>query len=141
MRELLMFFHLVGIIIGLGAVIVIDTMGFFSRKNKKKTQQTIYAHYTTKPLIWLGTIIVSITWIFILIYKGFTLVNEIKTILLVIMILNGCFLSFVISPALDKLKASQVILPSKLQLKISISLVVSFITWWSFVAFTFAELI
>lgn len=59
--NLLLFFHFVGIIIALGAVTVIDTMGFFSRHNKKKTQDTIFAHHTTKPLIWLGTVIVLVT--------------------------------------------------------------------------------
>ena len=43
------FFHLAGIIIGLGAVTVIDTMGFISRKSKEWTQVTVKAHHVTKP--------------------------------------------------------------------------------------------
>ncbi len=132
----ILFFHLAGIVIGLGAVTVIDTMGFFSRNSKKKTQDTIAAHHTTKPLIWLGTLIILITWILILFNQGFNLINEIKTILLGIMILNGCFLSFVISPALDKLIGKKVLLPFGIQVKIAISLVISFISWWSFVILT-----
>lgn len=136
----ILFFHLAGIVVGLGAVTVIDTMGFFSRNSKKKTQDTIAAHHTTKPLIWLGTLIILITWILILFNQGFTLINEIKTILLGIMILNGCFLSFVISPALDKLIGKKVLLPFGIQVKISISLVISFISWWSFVILTVAKI-
>lgn len=136
----ILFFHLAGIVIGLGAVTVIDTMGFFSRNSKKKTQDTIAAHHTTKPLIWLGTLIILITWILILFNQGFTLINEIKTILLGIMILNGCFLSFVISPALDKLIGKKVLLPFGIQVKIAISLVISFISWWSFVILTVAKI-
>ncbi len=135
----LMFFHFVGIIIGLGAVSVIDVMGFFSRKSKKKTQDTISAHHTTKPLIWIGTIIVLVTWIFILIERGFGIIEVIKSVLLGVMILNGCFLSFHISPRLDKLIGKKVLLPRSLQTKIGISLVISFISWWSFVLLSFVD--
>lgn len=131
----LLFSHFVGIIIGLGAVTVIDVMGFFSRRNVKKTQDTIYAHHTTKPLIWIGTIIVLVTWILILFSKNFNIgfVESLKTILLGIMILNGSFLSFVISPELDKRIGVKKLLPQKLQIKVAISLVISFLSWWSFV--------
>ena len=132
----LLFFHLAGIIIGLGAVTVIDTMGFFSRKDKKKTQDTIAAHHTTKPLIWLGTIIVLITWIFMLKGNSFSGIYLWKSILLIVMLLNGSFLSFVISPALNKLIGKKVLLPNSLQVKIAISLIISFVSWWSFVALT-----
>ncbi len=135
----LMFFHFVGIIIGLGAVTVIDVMGFFSKKNKNKTQTTIQAHHTTKPLIWIGTIVVLITWIFILFEKGFGNIEIIKSVLLTIMIFNGSFLSFHISPSLDKLIEKKILLPQNLQIKIGITLVVSFISWWSFVLLSFAN--
>lgn len=134
----LMFFHFAGIVIGLGAVTVIDVMGFFSRKNVKKTQDTISAHHTTKPLIWIGTIIVLITWILILVRNGFGFIENIKTVLLGIMILNGSFLSFHISPELNKLIGVKKLLPRSLQIKIGISLVISFLSWWSFVILTMA---
>lgn len=136
----LLFFHFVGIIIGLGAVIVIDTMGFLARTSKSKTQETLATHHTTKPLIWIGVSIITITWIFILIKKGFGEIETIKTILLGIMILNGSFLSFYISPRLDKLIGKKVLLSKKLQTKITISLIVSFISWWSFVILTLSSL-
>ncbi|MBT4257850.1 hypothetical protein HOD88_01550 [archaeon] len=134
----LLFLHFVGIIIALGAVTVIDTMGFFSRKDKKKTQDTISAHHTTKPLIWIGTIIVLVTWIFILFSREIGTIEIIKSILLIIMIFNGAFLSFHISPRLDKLIGKKVLLPNKLQAKIAISLVISFFSWWTFVLLSFA---
>ncbi len=140
--DLLEFFHFVGIIIGLGAVTVIDTMGFFSRKNVKKTQDTISAHHTTKPLIWIGTIIVLVTWILILFSKNFNLgfVEIWKSVLLGIMILNGVFLSFVISPSLNKRIGVRKLLPRNLQVKIGIALVISFLSWWSFVILTFSQM-
>ncbi|MCA9488002.1 MAG: hypothetical protein KC516_03505 [Nanoarchaeota archaeon] len=132
----ILFFHFVGIIIGLGAVTVIDVMGFFSRRSKKKTQDTIAAHHTTKPLIWIGTIIILITWA-IMTY-GMKLEGPylIKGILLAVMIVNGSVLSFHISPRLDKLIGKKVLLPKSLQIKIGASLIISFISWWLFVILT-----
>lgn len=136
----ILFFHIAGIIIGLGAVTVIDFMGFISRKDKKWTQTTIQAHHVTKPLIWIGTILVVLSWIFILFQEGFTNINSIKTIILIILIFNGSFLSFHISSRLDKLAGKNVLLPKALQNSIAVSMIISFIGWWSFVILTIAKL-
>lgn len=135
-----LFFHLVGLIIGLGAVTVIDTLGFISRKSKSWTQTTIQAHHVTKPLIWLGTLIILVSWFFILNMEGVNALTFIKSLLLIVMLLNGVFLSFNISPKLDKLRNKKVLLPKKLQIKIAISMMVSFISWWSFVLLTFLQI-
>ncbi len=136
----ILFFHIAGIIIGLGAVTVIDSMGFISRKDKKWTQTTIQAHHVTKPLIWIGTSLVILSWIFILLKEGFTNLNSVKSIILIVLIFNGAFLSFYISPRLDKLAGKHTLLPKALQNKIVISMVISFIGWWSFVILTIAKL-
>jgi len=130
---ILEFIHLAGIIIALGAVTVIDTMGFISRKSKEWTQVTIKAHHVTKPLIWLGTLLMGISWMFL--YSGST-IDLIKTILIFILVANGSFLSFYISPRLDRLYGKKVILPSKLQLTIAFSMIISFSCWWSLVFIT-----
>lgn len=127
------FFHLAGIIIALGAVTVIDTMGFISRKSKEWTKTTIKAHHVTKPLIWIGTVLMTLTWIFL--YSN-TPINNIKSLLIFILILNGIFLSFNISPRLDKLDNKNTLLPKNLQRKIAISMVISFIGWWGLVILT-----
>ena len=131
--EFNLFFHFIGIIIALGAVTVIDSLGFISRKNKVWTQITIKAHHVTKPLIWIGTIIVLLSWIFM--YEN-NLLSNIKSMLLLVMILNGSFLSFYVSPRLDKLAGKKVLLPNKLQSWIIVSMLISFISWWSFVFIT-----
>ena len=128
-----LFFHLAGLIIGLGAVTVIDVLGFTSRKSKDLTQVTISAHHVTKPLIWLGTILLIISWIFL--YQD-NLVSNFKSDLLLIMILNGIFLSFYISPGLDNLIGKNVLLSFSLQVKITISMLISFFSWWTFVVLT-----
>jgi len=127
------FIHFAGIIIGLGAVTVIDTMGFISRNSKEWTQVTIKAHHITKPLIWLGTILMLLSWFFM--YTG-TYWEIVKSAIIGVLILNGLFLSFYVSPRLDKLYGKETLLPSKLQLKIGASFLVSFIGWWGLVYLT-----
>ncbi len=127
-----LFLHLAGIIIGLGAVTVIDSLGFFSRKSASKTKTTIEAHHTTKPLIWIGTILSLVGWI-LLNLTSTPKFQITKSIIFIILILNGIFLSVYVSPRLDKLRNSNKILPNKLQTKIAISMTISFISWWSFV--------
>ena len=129
----ILFIHLAGIIIGLGAVTVIDCLGFFSRKSKEKTQVTIAAHHITKPLIWVGTLLMASSWGWL--YDGSSLAL-LKSLLIVILILNGSFLSFFVSPALDKLAGKKKLLPRMLQQKITASMFISFFSWWTLVAIT-----
>jgi len=133
MIDVALLIHFIGIIIGLGAVTVIDTMGFVSRKSKEWTQVTIKAHHVTKPLIWLGTSLMVISWIFI--FSG-GMLDLVKTFFILILILNGLFLSFYVSRRLDKLYGKHVLLPKKLQTFIAISMVISFIFWWGLVLIT-----
>lgn len=128
-----LFFHFAGIIIGLGAVTVIDSLGFISRKSKPLTQTTIKAHHVTKPLIWIGTALVLISWIFLFDYSQ---ISYWKSFILLALVLNGSFLSFYISPRLDKMLGKNKLLPDDLQKKITFSFVVSFSGWWSFVFLT-----
>ena len=127
------FIHFAGIIIALGAVTVIDTMGFISRKSKEWTQITIKAHHVTKPLIWLGTILMVISWF--LMYDG-SYWHNLKSIIICVLILNGVFLSFYISPKLDKLSGKKLLIPFQLQLKITYAFIISFTGWWSLVLLT-----
>ena len=127
------FIHFAGIIIGLGAVTVIDTMGFISRNSKEWTQVTIKAHHITKPLIWLGTTLMILSWFFM--YSG-TYWEIVKSAIIGVLILNGLFLSFYVSPRLDQLYGRKKLIPSKLQLMITGSFLVSFIGWWGLVYLT-----
>lgn len=124
-----------GYVIGLGAVTVIDTLGFLGRKSSYWTQTTIRTHKVTKPLIWLGIFLILIGSYF---YKNLNL-NLIFFYL--ILVLNGLFLSLYVSPILlereRKGKGSE-ILPQSLQIKIVVSFLISLISWWgSLVYFIF----
>jgi len=138
-NEILGFFLVIsGYIIGLGAVTVIDTLGFLGRKSSYWTETTIRTHKVTKPLIWLGIFLILIGSYF---YKN---LNPTLIYFYFLLILNGLFLSFYVSPILlerEKRGKEKELLPKNLQLKIVISFIFSFIGWWgSLILFTKSSL-
>jgi len=128
-----LFIFIAGFIIGLGAVTVIDIHGFLGRKSSYWTVATIRTHKVTKPMIWVG-IILAIIGGFIL-YRNAPLagIPLYHAIIAGVLILNGIFLSFYVSPYLLKMESDGrdgELLPQTLQNKIMISLIVSDIGWW-----------
>ncbi len=129
-----LFVTVAGFVIGLGAVNVIDIHGFLGRTSPYWTEATIRTHKVTRPLIWCGMMFVIIgTYLMHTqgIYGWQTYTNILAVEL--VMILNGCFLSFVVSPFLqdrEREGKSRELLPQSLQYKIAISFVVSFVSWW-----------
>ena len=123
-----------GFIIGLGAVTVIDMHGFLGRTSSYWTEATIRTHKITKPLIWLGILLASCGGV--LVYWGVPLsgIPLWHMIIAFALVLNGCFLSFVVSPFLlerEKEGRATELLPASLQTKITLSFIVSFVGWWS----------
>lgn len=129
-----LFLMMAGIVIGLGAVTVIDWHGFLARKSPYWTEATVRAHKVTKPLIWAGTALAAIGGAIVYRKIGLSGTGFFHAALLAVLVLNGCFLTFVVSPFLLKRekegKAAE-LLPASLQRKIAASFVVSFIGWWS----------
>ncbi len=127
------FLIICGLIIGLGAVTVIDIHGFLGQKSKYWTEATTRTHKVTKPLIWIGTIVYFIGAILFYSRLHSFLVLPI-TGMFILMTVNGLFLSFYVSPRLLKReqegKASE-LLDSSMQIKIKISFICSFLLWWS----------
>jgi hypothetical protein len=120
---------IIGYIIGLGAVTVIDLHGFLARTSPYWTRATISAHKVTKPLIWLGTILLIVG----IITQDSDRLSHVFSAALPIMVINGLFLSFWVSPQLlarEKQGIADQVLPKRLQNLIAISFVVSFISWW-----------
>lgn len=125
-----LFILIAGFIIGLGAVVVIDIHGFLARRSNYWTLATTRSHKITKPLIWIGMIMVVLGGI--LNYSGKLLLIHIT--LSIILILNGLFLSFFISPFLIKREKEGLeseLLSKKIQKQITISFILSIIGWWS----------
>lgn len=129
-----LFLFIAGFIIGLGAVTVIDLHGFLGRKSAYWTEATIRTHKITKPLIWIGMFLAILGGIITYRNIGFAGTAIIHTFLAIVLILNGCFLSFWVSPQLlrrEKEGKARELLPAELQMKIAVSFIISFIGWWS----------
>lgn len=126
----------IGFIIGLGAVTVIDLHGFLGQHSPYWTDATVKTHKVTKPLIWVGTVVVLVgvllSHVLLWDWRYFYL----QLFFIALLVANGCFLSFVVSPYLLKKERegkSDQLLPRPLQLKISISFIVSALGWWGLV--------
>jgi hypothetical protein len=129
-----LFTSIMGYIVGLGAVTVIDLHGFLGRKSAYWTEATTRTHKITKPLIWIGISLVIIGGI--IFYRNNTFLNIplFQSLISIILILNGLFLSFRVSPFLLEREAqnkSSELLPKSWQNKITVSFVVSFLGWWT----------
>lgn len=128
-----LFILFAGFIIGLGAVTIIDIHGFLGRTSSYWTEATTRTHKVTKPLIWLGMLMITCGGF--LFYKeyGLQLITIVHIISLFIMIINGVFLSFSVSPYLierEKMGKEKELLPKTWQNKITISFLISFVLWW-----------
>jgi len=129
-----LFMFLAGFVVGLGAVTVIDLHGLLSLRSVYWTTATIRSHKITKPLIWLGIFLVILGGSIFYSQHDYSEIMVFHALLAVILILNGCFLSFYISPLLiakeKKEKDHITLLPDSMQRKIAVSFVISFCGWW-----------
>lgn len=122
-----------GFIIGLGAVTVIDMHGFLGRTSPYWTEATIRTHKITKPLIWLGIVLAIIGGVMLYANVPFSGIPLWHAVIAFVLVLNGCFLSFVVSPFLlerEKEGRATELLPKELQTNITLSFIVSFVGWW-----------
>ena len=137
LQALALFIWIAGFIIGLGAVVVIDIHGFLGRKSRYWTVATTRTHKITKPLIWVGTILVAVGGIWYYSIVGVTWITIVHAIILGILLLNGAYLSFVVSPYLLKQERSTEgvkILPPSWQRRITLGLLIGDTGWWIAVA-------
>lgn len=137
MEHLALAITLAGLIIGLGAATVIDWCGFLGIRSPYWTETAIRTHKVTKPLIWVGIGLVIVGhW---LQWQGGLLpaaAVPLRVGLITMLLLNGSFLSFVISPQLlarERAGQAATLLSRALQAKIALSLVVSMTGWWTLV--------
>lgn len=133
MTTISLFILMAGFVIGLGAVTVIDLHGLMGRKSSYWTVATTRTHKITKPLIWIGMLLVIVGGA--MFYKGVPMTGILlfHLISVPLMILNGIFLSFSVSPYLlkrEKDGKDGELLPQSWQNKITLSFIISFISWW-----------
>ena len=139
-----LFILLAGFIIGLGAVIVIDIHGFLGRASSYWTEATTRTHKVTKPLIWAGMGLAIIGGSIFFRNKPFVGIPLYLALIAFMLIMNGLFLSFRVSPYLlqrEKEGRSTELLPSVWQKKIMVSLICSDLGWWGALALVVYSLI
>lgn len=136
------FIIIAGFVIGLGAVTVVDLHGFLGRKSPYWTEATTRTHKITKPLIWIGILLVSFGLMSF--YKESSPSSLLHTLLVSVLVVNGCFLSFSVSPFLlarEKRGEQKNLLPKSWQRKITTSFLVSFVGWWGSLALFVSQLV
>ena len=129
-----LFIFLAGFVIGLGAVTVIDIHGFLGRRSHYWTEATVRTHKVTKPLIWIGIVFGAIGGAIYYRHTGLTLIPMIHLVELVVLVLNGCFLTFGVSRYLlrkEREGNARELLPVRWQAGIIGSFIISFMGWWS----------
>ncbi|MDA0375907.1 MAG: hypothetical protein O3A80_01170 [bacterium] len=128
-----LFVLIAGFIIGLGAVTVIDIHGFLGRKSQYWTEATTRTHKVTKPIIWAGIMLALIGGAIFFRNEAFAGIPFYLSIIAGVLIVNGLFLSFSVSPYLLQKerdgKAGE-LLPQSWQNKIIVSLIFSDLGWW-----------
>ena len=128
-----LFLCIAGFVVGLGAVTVIDLHGFLGRKSSYWTEATTRTHKVTKPLIWLGMFTAIAGGTILYRESGLSGVAAFQALLAAILVLNGLFLTFRVSPFLlgrEREGRQGELLPAAWQRKIVISFLVSLIGWW-----------
>lgn len=128
-----LFLLLAGFIVGLGAVTVIDIHGFLGRRSSYWTEATTRAHKVTKPLIWLGISLAVVGGAIFYRAEALAGVPLAHALIAVVLVLNGLFLSFRVSPFLlarEREGRSGELLPASWQRKIATGLVFSDLGWW-----------
>ncbi len=128
-----LFLFIAGFVVGLGAVTVIEFHGLLGRKSSYWTEATIRAHKITKPLIWAGVFLAIIGGVIFYRRSNFIGIPLVQAVIAIILIANGYFLSFRVSPFLleqEKEGKATETLPTELQKKITISFIISDLGWW-----------
>lgn len=128
-----LFLLIAGFIIGLGAVTVIDIHGFLGRRSSYWTEATTRTHKVTKPMIWVGIALAIIGGFLFFENRSFVGIPVYLSIIVILLILNGLFLSFKVSPYLiqkEREGRSSEILSWSWQKKIIVSLIFSDLLWW-----------
>jgi hypothetical protein len=139
-----LFLHLAGFVVGLGAVTVIDIHGFLGRESTYWTEATTRTHKVTKPLIWFGLTLAIIGAAIFHRAQGWTTIVQIQAIIAFVLVLNGLFLSFSVSPFMlkrEKEGKSGEILPMSWQQRITVAFIISFIGWWGCLLLTVIDLL
>jgi len=82
-----LFLEFIGIIIALGSILALFAMLLKSRKSEEMTHLTIKVSEILKSVIWLGIIIATLVWAYVIYKDPLNIVGIVNTILLVVIII------------------------------------------------------
>jgi len=131
-----LFLLLSGLIIGLGAVTVIEILAWCGRRSPYWTLATTRTHRVTKPLIWVGVFLSLFGAIIAYRNYDFTGLVALQAFIAAAVILNGLWLTFHVSPHLLRREdegRERTLLSDAWQRKIYVSFLISFFGWWAIV--------
>jgi hypothetical protein len=99
-----LFFEFVGIILALGSVMVLFTLMIKSRKSEELKTLTIKVGMAINPVIWVGTIIATLVWVWVVYQNPLNILGLVNTLILaLILILTWRVGSKTMTPDLTKL--------------------------------------
>lgn len=128
----LLFGHLVGLVIGFGSVILIDTFGLLWVMKMWGVDLSLVRRVATitQRLIWVGFLLLVATGIPMLVIKGTVSdLTKLKLFLVLMLGLNGIFLHF-IKKSLDALGQNITQVPVSIHFRISLASTISQLGWW-----------
>jgi hypothetical protein len=82
-----LFLEFLGIIMALGSLMVLLAMLVKARKSKEMSEITVKVSEVLKPLIWLGIIITTLVWIYVMYQNPLNIMGIVNSILLMVLII------------------------------------------------------
>ncbi|MBY0376438.1 hypothetical protein K2P96_00480 [Patescibacteria group bacterium] len=134
--HVLLFIHLASLILGFGAVLVIDTFGFLWIIKKVKLSFVKQVANVTQPLIWIGWTGLVLTGIPLILLKGsISGLSAIKIFVVLMVGLNGIFLH-TIKKSMDKLP-DELPIPNIVKFRMTLASFISQAGWWTAIVIGF----
>lgn len=136
LNHVFLFIHLVSLILGFGAVLVIDTFGFLWLIKKVKLSFVNQVANTTQPLIWIGWTLLVLTGIPLIVLKGnISGLATVKIFAVLLVGLNGVFLHS-IKKSMDGI-TDETIMPNIIKFRITLATFISQVGWWTAIVIGF----
>ncbi len=135
-EKLPLFIHLISLVVGFGAVIVVDVWGLLWILNKQKLSQVMSVAGVTQKLIWLGFLGLVVSGLFLGAHYDKPR-TQLKIGLVVMLGINGLYLAYLKNWAekLGDVKFGKS--PVMFRLQMAMATTVSQIGWWGAVIIGF----
>lgn len=134
--HILAFIHLISLIVGFGAVVVVDTFGLLWVMKKVSLQTVNQTANITQRLIWLGWLGLVISGTILVVMRGsVSHITMVKIFFVAMLGVNGIFLHL-IKKNFDKLIGATSI-PPIYKFRIALTSTISQLGWWGAIVIGF----